>query len=485
MIRKPFAAALLILSSLLLTSCSGPQSGGCTANCNTGNATVSLVLTATPPAPTSQLSIQAYTATITGITLTPTTGVAVNVALTSGTYIAEFNRVTSDSTVLAAAASVPVGDYMQMTVTFSSPRVTFCTQPNPGVPGCADNTLTTVSGAAGSTSAPINLSLAANQHAGLALNANLGTTLTATGQTITAVNLGTANTFSVNTLPPAGTQTDLAAGQFSHVDDVMGLVTNVTSSSVTVQTSSRGSITATANSSTQFDCSSQSIACAQTNTAAIIDTILNSDGTFTLTFYEPLPFTSADIIEGVVTGVPNSVTNQFTIAVTDSVFAASGSILKGQVHLGDQILVSLTSPDPFQIVSKGLFIPSGGLFVNSTSASSILPGQTVAFPTLSFTAQASGSLGSASAKDLALRFTRLSGQVTSAAMPVFSGDGTTLPIYFGLTTLQQFQTTPGRLSVDGVSNLAALPVGNTFSTTALYLGIPVSPQFASQTVRAH
>jgi len=484
MIRKSFTAALLILSSLVLTSCSGPRGGGCTANCNTGNATVSLLLTATPPAPTSQLSIQAYTATITGITLTPTTGAAVNVALTSGTYLAEFTRVTSDSTVLAAAASVPVGNYTQMTVTFSTPRVSFCTQPNPGVPGCAGNTLTTVSGAAGSATAPISLSLTANQHAGLALNVNLGPTLTANGQTITAVNLGTANTFTVNPLPPASTQTDLAAGQLSHVDDVMGLVTNVTSSSVTVQTSSRGSITATANSSTQFDCSSQSIACAQMNTAAIIDTVLNADGTFTLTFYEPLTFTSADIIEGVVTDVPNSVTNQFTVVVTDSVFAASGSILKGQVHLGDQVLVSLVSPDPFQIVSKGLFIPSGSLFLNSTSTASILPGQTIAFAALSFTAQAGGALGSASAKDLALRFTRLSGQVTSTATLVFSGDATTLPPYFGLIPVQQFQTTSGRLSVDGVSNLASLPVGNTFSTSALYLGLPAAPQFASQTVRA-
>ena len=484
MIRNSFTAALLILPSLVLTSCSGPPGGGCTANCNTGNATVSLLLTATPPAPTSQLSIQAYTTTITGITLTPTAGAAVNVALTSGTYLAEFNRVTSDSTVLAAAASVPVGNYTQMTVTFSTPRVSFCTQPNPGVPGCAGNTLTTVNGAAGSATAPISLSLTANQHAGLVLNVNLGPTLTVNGQAVTAVNLGTANTFTVNPLPPASTQTDLAAGQLSHVDDVMGLVTNVTSSSVTVQTSSRGSITATANSSTQFDCSSQSIACAQTNTAAIIDTVLNADGTFTLTFYEPLTFPSADIVEGVVTDVPNSIGNQFTVVVTDSVFAASGSILKGQVHLGDQVLVSLVSPDPFQIVSKGLFIPSGGLFLNSTSAASILPGQTIAFAALSFTAQAGGALGSASAKDLALRFTRLSGQVTSTATLVFSGDGTTLPPYLGLTTVQQFQTTSGRLSVDGVSNLTNLPVGNTFSTSALYLGLPALPQFASQTVRA-
>jgi hypothetical protein len=485
MTGKASAAVLLVLSSLLLASCSGVGGGGCVANCNNGSATVSLVLTATPPAPTSRLSIQAYTATITGITLTPTTGSAVNLTLSSTAYIAEFNRVSSDSTVLAAAASVPAGNYTQMTITFSTPRVTFCTQPNPGVPGCATNTLTTVSGASGSATAPINLTLAANQHTGLALNANLGPTLTANGQTITAVNLGTANTFSVNTLPPVSNLTDLASGQFSHVDDVMGRVTNVTSSTVTLQTSTRGSITATANSSTQFDCSSQSIACAQTNAPAIIDTILNSDGTFTLTFFEPLQFTSSDIIEGVVTEVPNSVANQFTIVVTDSVFSSSGSILNAQVHLGDQILVSLTSPDPFQIVAKGLFIPSGGLFLNSTSAASILPGQTVAFPALSFTAQSGGSLGSASAKDLALRFTRLSGKVISAAMPVFSSDGTTLPPYFGLTTVQQFQTTSGRLSVDGVSNLAALPVGNTFSTTALYLGLPAAPQFASQTVRAH
>ena len=482
MVRNITAGALLIVSSLWLTSCSGVSGGACT-NCNPGNASVSLVLTATPPAPGSQLSIQAYSATITGVTLTPSSGAAVNVSLVSSAYIAEFNRVTSDSTLLAAAASVPAGDYTQITVTFSAPRVTFCTQTNPGVPGCASNTLTTVGGAAGSATASINLSLGANQQAGLALNANLGTTLTLTGQTVTAVNLGATNAFTATTLPPASTQTDLAAGQFSHLDDVMGRVTNVTSSAVTIQTSSRGSITAVANSTTQFNCSSQNIACVQTNAAAIIDAILNSDGTFTLTFYEPLPFTSSDVIEGVVASVPNSLTNQFTIVVTDSVFASTGSILSGQVHLGDQLLVSLNSPNPFQIVSKGLFIPSGGLFLNSTSASSILPGQAVAFPALSFTAQGGTVPGSTSAKDLALRFTRLSGQVSSAAMPVFSG--MTFPSFFGLTTLQQFQTTSGRLSVDGVSNLANLPVGNTFSTTALYLGTPASPQFASQTVRAH
>ena len=61
--------------------------------------------------------------------------------------------------------------------------------------------------------------------------------------------------------------------------------------------------------------------CIHVNDVAIVDTILNSDGTFTLIFYQPIVSASTDVIEGIVTGVPNSVTNQFPIVVTDTVFA--------------------------------------------------------------------------------------------------------------------------------------------------------------------
>jgi hypothetical protein len=387
--------------------------------------------------------------------------------------------------LLAAQVSVPEGTYTRLTVTFSAPRVTFCTQANPGVPGCAANTLISVSGSAGSAIVSTNLSLAANQQTGLALNANLSPMLTLSGQTITAVNLSAANTFTVNTLPPSATQTDLASGQLSHVDDVMGLVTSVNSSTLTIQTSTRGSITATANSSTQFstDCSLQSISCMQANTVAIVDTILNADGSFTLGFYQPVSTSSVDIIEGVVTGVPNSITNQFSVVVTDSVFAKSGSLLNGQLNLGDLILVTLNTPNPFQIISKGLLIPTGSAFENSTSVAAILPGQTVAFPVLTFSAQSGTTPGTASSQDLALRFTRITATMGSATSPVFSA--TTFPPYFGITTSQQFQTTTGRLSLDGVSDLTSISSSSTFSTTALYLGPPVSPQFAAQSVRAH
>jgi hypothetical protein len=491
MTRQTSAVALLVLSSLLLASCSGAPGGGCLVNCGSGNATISFVLTATPPNPSAQLSIQTFTTTIAGITLTPATGAAVNVSLNSAAYIAEFNRVTSDSTLLAAQVSVPAGSYTQMVVTFTAPRVTFCTQANSGVPGCAAGTLKSITGSAGSATISTNFSPAANQQSGIALNANIGNALTLNGQTVTAVNLGAANVFSMIVLPKPSTQTDLASGELSHVDDVMGMVTSVSGSTLTIQTSNRGNITATANSSTQFsaDCTGlgfkQDFTCVKANTAAIVDTLLNADGTFTLVFYQPLPtkLSSGDLIEGVVTSVPNSVTSQFTVVATDSVFASSGSLLNGQLHLGDQIVVTLSSPNPFLIISKGLQIPTGSTFQNSTSVADILPGQTVAFPVSTFTAQSGTTPGAASSQNLALRFTRFTAVMSTPTSPQFNA--TTFPPFFGITTSQLFQTTNARLSLDGVSNLTSISAGGTFSTTALYVGPPVAPPFSVLSVRAH
>jgi hypothetical protein len=491
MIRQTSAVALLLFTSILLASCSGVPGGGCISNCGGGNATLSFVLTATPPDPALALSIQAFTTTVTGITLTPATGAAVNVSLNSTAYIAEFNRVTSDSTPLATKVSVPAGNYTQMTVTFSAPRVTFCTETTPGIPGCAPGTLGSVSGAAGTATISTNLSVTDSLESGVALNVNLPNTLTLNGQAVTAVNLGAANVFTATALPPSSTLTDLASGELSHVDDVMGLITSVSASTLTIQTSTRGSITATANSSTQFsaDCTTlgfgQDFTCVRTNTAAIVDTLLNADGTFTLVFYQPLPtqLSSGDLIEGVVTSVPNSTTSQFTIVVTDSVFAGSGSLLNGQLHLGDQIVVTLNAPNPFQIISKGLLIPTGSTFQNSTSVADILPGQTVAFPVLTFTAQSGTTPGAASSQNLALRFTRFTAVISTATSPQFNS--TTFPSFFGITTPQLFQTTSGRLSLDGVSNLTSISGGGTFSTTALYVGPPVAPPFSVLSVRAH
>lgn len=484
--RLATTVVLLVLFSFTMAACSGVPGGGCISNCTSGG-TVSLVLTATPPAPTAGLSIQAFTATITGITLVPSSGAApVAVNLNSTTYIAEFNRVTSDSTLLASRVSVPSGAYNAVTVTFSSPRVTFCTQSNPGVQGCINAALPPVTGTPASVNFSTNLTVADGALTGIVLNVNLVNALTLTGQTVTGVDLTAADTFSAAILPPASFSTDLSSGQLSHLDDIMGLVTGSTSSSITIQTSTRGSVTATTNSSTVYDCAAQNSSCVQTNQVAVMDTILNSDGTITATFFQPV-INSGDMIEGVVTSVPSTVSNSFTLVATDSVFASSNSVLNGFLNIGDQVVVTLGGTvQPFVIVDKGLglTLPANS-FNNANSVSAIQPGMTVLFPVTAYTAQSGTTPGTASTVSFALRFSRVTTTMATATSPDFSITGTAVPPFFGISTNQQVRTTSNRLSLDGAQTLTAIPAGNTISTSALYLGPSSLPSFAAQSVRAH
>jgi hypothetical protein len=485
--RLPFVNCVLVVICFAVAACSGAKGGGggCVTNCS-GQATMSLVLTATPSAPTSQLSIQAFTVGISGVSLTPSSGGnAVAVNLTSSSYVAEFNRVSSDSTLLASQVSVPAGTYSQMVVTLTAPRVTYCKQPNPGVAGCASATLTSITGAAGSVTISGPFTVTANQLNAFVINADLPAALTISGQTIASVDMEASNTLSVTSLPAVSGKTDLGSGQLAHVDDVLGLVTNVTSSSITVMTATRGSITAKANSSTQFGtgCSVQSLACVSTNEAAIVDTVMNSDGSLTLTFVQPASTSAVDLIEGVVTSVPSTVTNQFTLVATDSVAKPSGSVLTGQLNVGDQMVVTLGGTVvPFVIANKGLTVPANS-FSGAASVSAIQPGMTVAFPVTAYVAQSGSTPGSTTASTFALRFTRVTALMGAPGTPLFTAN--TFPPYFGIPSNQQFQVTSGRLSLDGVSTLNGVPVGNSITASALFLGSTGGIEFAAQSVRAH
>jgi len=215
-----------------------------------------------------------------------------------------------------------------------------------------------------------------------------------------------------------------------------------------------------------------------------MDALLNSDGAITATFFEPI-INASDLIEGVVVSVPNSSTSQFTLVATDAAFAPSNSVLNGQLSAGDQIVVTLAgSVQPFAIVDKGMLqtLPVNS-FNGSTSVSSLQPGMTVAFPVTAYTPQSGTTSGSTSTATFALRLSRVTAIIGAATLPDFSVN--TFPPFFGVATIQQMRTTSGRLSVDNTQILTAIPVANTVSTSALYLGLPAAPLFAAQSVRAH
>jgi len=441
-------------------------------------------MTAAPLTPPPNTNLLSFVVDVNTITLTSSTGTNVNIPLNNTTFSVDLTKLQSDSAFLGTSATVPAGSYTSMSVSLSSPVVTFCTQ-TAGNTGCASGSVTTISGATAApkiTTAPFPLTLTANQKTGLAINLNLGNALTVnSSQVVTAVNLGAANVLSANNLPLASSS--VATGQLDFVEDVTGVVTtvNTTTQSVTVKTATRGSLTAVANSSTVFspNCTAFNLSltfasCIVQGQVASLDMVLNSDGTLTLLEYDPLSTTTGDWIEGVVTAIPSSST-QFSVVTNDAVFATSGSIINSSLSFGAAVNVTLVgSPQkPFVVDSKGFVVPTNA-FSGGTDSSVLAPGQTVAAHVTAFTAGSGSTLAKASADSLYLRFTRATGTVTGVAPPnTFSMQS--FPPFFALTTPITVQLSTGSPSTnsDGISSSSSLTAGQTVSITALYFGPPV------------
>ena len=495
-VRKVIAAPLL-LSVAFLASCSGPTSNKpCTSNCGGGTATLSLTMIATPLAPPPNTNLLSFIVDVNTVTLTSSSGSAVNVPLNATNLAVDLTKLQSDSAFLGTSAVIPAGSYSSISVSISNPVVTFCTQ-TAGTTGCAAGSVTTITGAAATpkiSSAPFPLTLTSNQKTGLAINFNLGNALTVSTsqpQVVTAVSLAAANVLSVNTLPSAASS--LVTGDLDFVEDVTGVVTTVnsTTQSVTVKTAARGSVTAIANSSTvfspnclAFNLSLSFSSCVVQGHVASLDVVLNSDGTFTLLEYDPLSTTTGDWIEGIVTATASSST-QFTLVANDLVLASSGSPIGSSAPLGTQVKVTLLSPKPFLVDTKGLTVPVNNF--GGTDASILLPGQTLSLHVTAFAASGS-TPATATVDTVYLRFTRVSGTVAATGTQA-SFNIVSLPSFFGLTTQPLVEITQGAppsvpaTNFDGVTSATALSNPQTISIRALYFGQGTTMPFSAAKVR--
>jgi hypothetical protein len=440
---------------------------------------------ATPLTPPPNTNLLSFVVDVNTITLTSSTGTSVNIPLNSTILTVDLTKLQSDSAFAGTSATVPAGSYSSITVSISNPVVTFCTQ-TAGNPGCAPGSVTTLSGGAAAapkiSTAPFPLTLSANQKSGLAVNFNLGNALTVNAlQVVTAVNLGAANVLSASTLPP--TASSLAVGQLDFVEDVTGVVTavNTTTQSVTVKTATRGSLTAIANSSTVFspNCTAFSLSltfasCVVQGQVVSLDMVLNSDGTFALLEYDPLSITAGDWIEGIITTTPSSST-QFQLVTNDLVLSTTGSLIGASRPLASAINVTLVGnpQKPFVVDSKGFVFPTNA-FNGRTDTSVLAPGQTVAAHVTTFTAGSGSTLATVGADFLYLRFTRVTGTVSSVAPPNTFSMQSFLP-FFALTTPITVQLSTGLPSTnfDGVTSSSNLTAGQTVSITTLYFGPPI------------
>jgi hypothetical protein len=499
--------ALRLLFPLLpavfaISSCSGPKTQ-CTVNCvQNGSATVSVTFAAIPFTPPPGTNILSFAVTISGIFLTPANGGSnVNIPLNATTYVVDLTKLQSDSAFLGQVlANVPAATYNKITVGVSVVVVSYCTQNSPGTAGCTAGTVAQVTQAASiPATSSFSLTLASSQKTGVQIQFNFAKTITLSTtqpQVVSSVDLNAANVVTASALAPTPTTSSLATGQLDFIEDFTGLVTAVTSTSVTVQTVNHGTITATANSSTFFspNCTSFSlpttIGCAKVNQIADIDAALNADGTFTLLDYDPLDTSATDWIEGVVTSVPSSST-QFQIVANDLFQPTSGSLVGTNLPLGAPVTINLATGATFGVDGKGLIVPADATTFSGSNDTTVLrPGQTVAVRASNFTAAAGTTLASATVNLVDLRFSRVTASVSSVGAPI-SISIQSLPSFFGGTTAEiaELNTAVAPSSAptnfDGVSDGTGLTVGDSVSIRALYFGPTSAMPFTCAKVRKH
>jgi uncharacterized protein DUF4382 len=476
-------AAILSLSSCSGTKHTGGGGGG-------GTASLSLTLAAVPFVPPPSTSLLSFAVTINSVSLTPASGgSAVNIPLNATTYSVDLTRLQSDSSFLGQVMSnVPAGTYNKVTVGVTSAVVTYCTASS-GTAGCNLGSVAQfTSGASAPATSSFSLTLTSAEKAGLQVVFNIGNAVTVNPitQVVSGVNLAAANVVTAVPLPPLAST--LSTGQLDYIEDVTGRVTATSTSSVTIQTSTRGPITAVVTASTILspNCVITNVICSPTvGQIASIDAALNSDGTATMLEYDPLSVASVDVIEGIVTTVPSSPT-QFQIVTNDFIPSTSNSHIGSGLSLGDPVLVTYTGLNPFVIDTKGLMPITSTPFNGSTSANNILPGQTVALRVTAFTPKTGTAFAAATVDFVVLRFTRVAGAVFSSSAPTFGMQS--LPLFFGQTTTSQVQlstTTTPMTYLDGYATGSNITVGDNVAVRGLYFGVGATPSFLAAKVRKH
>jgi hypothetical protein len=492
--------SVLVFAIFSASACSGPKGGVvCVgAACGGGNGTVAVTMVAdTLPANPSLLTFQV---TITSLKFTTSTGTSTTVNLSPALTV-DLMRLQTDSVFLGTFANIPAAQYSSVTLILTgNANITFLNDTGATLSTCPATTICPLSVAASSNPvANLSFTVSQNTVTGVGIDLNFTKAVSISGASL-AVNFSNNNVLSAFTLPRANS--NLASGQLDLIEDFTGVV-SINNSAVTIASANaggRGSLTATASSSTILDSdptgvlcpvgTTQLTSCVKSNEAASMDVVLKSDGTLAIEEIEPLLGTLQDTVEGIVVGINSGNQTQFTLVITNLIPAAQNSLI-GALKIGDGLTVNLsTAVKPFLVDTKGLPVASQfaaifGNFSNQTNTSALHLGQTVAVHLTAFTAAQGTTIASSTADTVTLRWTRFTAATSSAATPQFSI--TTFPSFFNATGIAQVESFPAT-NLDGISGTTNLVVNNPVAMRALFIenaSNSAVPAFFAAKVRQH
>jgi hypothetical protein len=479
--RKYLVFAILA-AILSLASCSGTKNH-CVTNCGGNGALLSVSISDTPPTNTTILS---FTLPITGIKLTTSTGTDVSVFGSTANF--ELTRLQSDSDVVIANASVPAGTYTSLTVAFGTPSGVFINASGSTVGSCAAGKVCGITGTFTSITVPINITLNSNANQWLDIDFNYNNAIdTSAG---IGINLGLANVLAVSTSTPIG----VPSGDFANVDDFTGRVTAVSTSSITLSSTARGSLTANINGSTKFfdpqspaQCSGgASLSCIQVGSIVSLQGALTNTGTIVATSLDVIDSLKApaDEVEGTIYPSNCNGGANFGMVLSDSSITTSGSPLASS-GFGTGVCLTV-SPTASFLVDFGILTGQPSLPATSVgfaNTNDLLAGQTVR---AKITGAASGTNGvNATATAMILRFSRLTGTFGNLSGAGFTISG--LPTYItAFAAPPVTQSFTNATIFEGATDVNSL--SGTVSISALFynpVGGPTSGPLLAAKVRQH
>ncbi len=487
MIRKITGLLFVIVVTLTVASCSGlHDSGGCTTNCG-GNATLSITISDTPPANTSVVS---YALPIIGITLTPSSGSQVPVFSSNPSTDFELTRLQSDTNLVVSKVTVAEGTYTAVNVTVAAPSGVFYNSTG-GTVGACSVALCGITGAAGTitytfpTGSPLVLNSNSTQWLNLDFSYNNSIVIS---NNVLGIDVTQTGVMTASTTVPAG----VPSGNFANLDDFTGQITKLSSSSITVQSSLRGSLTAAISSATpvhdpQALCAGGgSLSCIAVGSVVSMQGLLSNSGVPTATSLDVIDNTTshADEVEGLIYPSNCNGTGTYGLILNDSAITTSGSPLVS-ANLGSGVCLTLTASTTFAI-DLGILTGQPGVPINNagfSSASDIFTGQDVR---VKVTNAANGTSGlvNATATELILRPSRFTATVNIVSGNVFSV--TNLPAYlaadFAANVIPQVETYPNATILEGFTSLNSLANGETVSISALFVD-PTVAQYPFQAIK--
>jgi hypothetical protein len=412
-----------ILTFLVLCICAA--FAGCRANSNpfnsqtqSGNSSVVLAMTDTPPSTVSILSAEV---TLTGATLTPG-----NVSIFSGSTTIELTRLQTDIAYLTTATNVVAGSYTGVTLTFANPMLTIENDTNSPIGGCAVGAIctimpTSIANLSTAVSLP-TLPIAANSTAGLLVDVNLDNLLSAT------LGADFKNGVAVSSFTPA-----VAGAPLVGAEDVVGQVTSLDAAhnSFTFQ-NVNGTYSLAVDGSTTFfqvpasACTITGFSGIHVNQILSVDIGIHADGTLGArnVLCEDSDNSDAEV-EGMITGT-NVGQMQFSI-VTLGESAGISALQIGDVATVHYTAVPLTPFDVDFAHADNVQVSTTGLLFAAPTDLSV--GQQV-----SIRRNAASSGNSITADRVRLRSSRISANVQSIGAPninlgsipsIFSGHGVT------------------------------------------------------------